>query len=188
MACAESTYRSCVFLGVFGWPRHLHINGLRFPRTWPYKEQVVQTTTQRNSCQNLIYYGLPPPKYGWKTPNTSLGGGQVGYGLEHSYCSDCWTCWNVLVDATLPSSDPAAVPQEQRYIEYLVVEYAQDVTTQTIGSNTTQDTKVSSSYLMRWKQTQVCVVSVGLFDTAITPPMLESLFLKNVDRYLQLLH
>jgi hypothetical protein len=89
------------------------------------------------------------------------------------------------VDATLPSSDPAAVPQEQRYIEYLVVEYARDVTTQTIGSNTTQDTV---SYHLRWKQPQVCVVSVGLFDTAITPPVPESLFLMNVDRYLQLLH
>lgn len=34
----------------------------------------------------------------------------------------------------------------------------------------------------------MCVVSVGLFDAAINPPVAVDVLLKNVDRYLQLLH
>jgi hypothetical protein len=159
-------------------------------RKWPYQEIdgiEIEVITRRNPCQNLLYYMLPPPRHSWQPPNVSLGEGPTGYGLEHPYCADCRNCWNVLVEATFNDTSDTAVNNigqpQQGYVEYLVVEYARDVSVQTSITNTTQDTV---SYHLRLKQPQVCVVSVGLFDATIANQS-DDIFLKNVDRYLSLL-
>ncbi|KAG7361179.1 hypothetical protein IV203_036279 [Nitzschia inconspicua] len=145
-------------------------------RKWPYHDdQTVKVTTRRHPCQNLLYFGLPPPGYPWVAPNASLGEGPTAYGLEHPYCMDCRNCWNVLVDASQE--------QTQRYIEYLVVEYSRDVSIQTSFTNTTQETV---SYHLQMKQPEVCVVSVGLFDFSI-PNLSQEVFLFNMERYISLL-
>jgi hypothetical protein len=159
-------------------------------RKWPYQEVddvSIEVTTRRNPCQNLLYYGLPPPRHSWQPPNISLGEGPTGYGLQHPYCADCRNCWNVLVDASFNDPGNASVKSvaqsHQRYVEYLVVEYARDVSIQTSITNYTQDTV---SYYLRLKQPLVCVVSVGLFDATIANQS-DDIFLKNMDRYLSLL-
>lgn len=167
-------------------------------RQWPYHhnnsdEVIVKVTTRRHACQNLLYYGLSPPNYPWIPPNLSLGEGPTGYGLEHPYCADCQNCWNILVDASnggksstindLSSNNAPQRQLQQRYIEYLVVEYARDVSLQSSITNTTQETV---SYHLRLKTPQVCVVSVGLLDASI-PNLPYDTFLRNVERYISLL-
>jgi hypothetical protein len=152
-------------------------------RKWPYQNATVNVSTRRNPCQNLLYYGLPPPRHSWQPPNASLGEGPTGYGLEHPYCADCRNCWNVLLDASVNDTVNNVATPNRRYVEYLVVEYARDVSVQTSITNTTQDTV---SYYLRLKQPQVCVVSVGLYDATIANQSNDT-FLKNVDRYLSLL-
>jgi hypothetical protein len=74
--------------------------------------------------------------------------------------------------------------ESQRSIEYLVVEYARDVSIQTLVSNTTQETV---SYYLRLQLPQVCVVSVGLMDAMMDPPVTQATFVLNMDRFLGLL-
>jgi hypothetical protein len=161
-------------------------------RKWPYHDdEMVQVTTRRHSCQNLLYYELPPPSYPWVPRNVSLGEGPTGYGLDHRYCADCRNCWNVLVDASASGKAATAninlssSQQQQKYVEYLVAEFARDVTIQTSLTNTTQET-IAYYLRLRRPPPQVCVVSVGLFDASI-PNLSEGIFLQNVDRFLGLL-
>ena len=157
---------------------------------------IVKTTSRRNNCQNLLYYKLPPSKQ-WTLPDPKYKGeGPIGYGLKNPYCTDCRNCWNVRMDATIPTTDDddddtttktkttKQRRKQQQYIEYLVVEYTRDVSIPTLVTNTTQETV---AYYLKSQLPEVCVVSVGLLDVMIYPPISQSMFVQNMDRYISLL-
>ena len=142
---------------------------------WPFGNLTMNT--RRNPCQNLIYMGLPPPEDGWKQPNPELGEGPIGIGKDRPFCMDCTNCWNVKIDSS---------PSNGFFVEYLVVEYARDVSLQSRVTRTTQETTVF--YLGRKNiAPSVCVASAGLNDAAINPPISDELYLQNLDKYLGLL-
>lgn len=159
---------SWVFLGDSSMAKLAYYVSLR----WPYDS--LNTTSRRDACQNLNYYRLPPPSDGWVPPDPTKGEGPVGYGAEHPYCMDCQKCWNVLMNG----------PTEELYVEYLVVEYARDVSLPTRVTQTTQET---AAYYLNLKSPKVCVVSAGLLDAAIDPPISIDVYIQNVDSYLELL-
>lgn len=162
--------KSWNFLGDSGMANIPYYISLR----WPF-ENSFNVTTRRQSCQNLAYYGLPPPKHGWIAPDVSKGEGPIGHGRENPYCMDCQKCWNVLIDnPTTPDV----------FVEYLVVEYARDVSIPSLVTNTTQETAI---YYMNSKPPAVCVVSAGILDAAIVPPISTDTYIQNVDKYLALL-
>jgi hypothetical protein len=140
---------------------------------WPFDS--LNTTSQRHACQNIQYYRLPPPSDGWVPPDPTKGEGPIDYGVAHPYCMDCQKCWNVLMN--VPTS-------EDTYVEYLVVEYARDVSIPTQVTQTTQET---AAYYLNLKSPKVCVASAGLLDASIDPPITIDLYIQNVDAYLELL-
>jgi hypothetical protein len=150
---------------------------------WPL-EPLLNVTTRRHPCQNLAYYGLPPPNHDWVPPDPSLGEGPIGYGLQNPYCMDCKKCWNVLMDNPTTTTTPTNTPVKN-FIEYLVVEYARDVSLPTLVTTTTQETAV---YYLKRKSPAVCIASAGLHDAAIDdPPISVDLYVQNVDKYMSLL-
>ncbi len=140
---------------------------------WPVANLTIRT--RRNPCQNLIYYGLPPPHDGWKQPIPELGEGPTGLGKDRPYCMDCSHCWNVKMESG---------PDADLTVEYLVVEYARDVSLPSRVTNTTQETAL---FYLNQKPPSVCVASAGLNDAAVQPPIAQELYLQNVDKYLGLL-
>jgi hypothetical protein len=189
---------SWVFLGSSDMALVVEYVSMKWPPSALYQDPtaapangLVNTTSRRNSCQNLLYYALPPPKE-WKAPDvSSKGEGPVGFGLQNPYCNDCRTCWNIRMDAPPVTIDSTADPQststtrpKRQYIEYLVVEYTRDVSIPTLVTNTTQETV---AYYLKSQLPEVCVVSVGLLDAMIHPPVSQSTFIHNMDRYIGLL-
>jgi hypothetical protein len=160
---------SWVFLGDSNMAKLAYYVSLR----WPFDS--LNTTSRRHACQNLEYYRLPPPSNGWVQPDPTKGEGPIRYGVEHPYCMDCQKCWNVLMN--VPTS-------EELYVEYLVVEYARDVS---LPSRVTQTTQETVAYYLNIKSPKVCVVSAGLLDAAIDPPITIDVYTENVDAYLELL-
>jgi hypothetical protein len=193
---------SWVFLGGPETVGLAYYMSLKWPSSMPSSNSKFNVTSRRNPCQNLLYYGFPPPNHGWIPPDPSKGEGPVLFGLENPYCMDCKKCWNVLLEDASPfrssllSPPPFAAAagadvatkannrERRRGIEYLVVEYARDVSIQTLVTNTTQET---AAYYLGMQRPDVCVVSVGLWDAAIGPPIPQSVFVNNVDRYFGLL-
>jgi hypothetical protein len=194
---------SWVFLGGPEVATLAHYVSMKWQSSFPSSAPEFHVTSRRNPCQNLLYYELPPPNHDWVPPDPSKGEGPVQFGLENPYCMDCKKCWNVLIEsesAYPPSSSPrptfppsstgidagtnATFKERHRTIEYLVVEYARDVSIQTLVTSTTQET---AAYYLGLKRPDVCVVSVGLWDAAIHPPVPQSLFVTNVERYISLL-
>lgn len=161
---------SWVFLGDAGMANIPYFLSVQ----WPVGNLTINT--RRNPCQNLIYYGLPPPNDGWKAPNSEQGEGPAGLGKERPYCMDCTNCWNVGMTSGTQADDLS--------VEYLVVEYARDVSLPSRVTKTTQET--AAFYLGR-KPPSVCVASAGLNDAAIQPPVTQELYLQNADKYLGLL-
>jgi hypothetical protein len=160
---------SWIFLGDNGMANLPYYISLK----WPF--DAFNVTTRRHSCQNLPYYGLPPPKHGWIAPDPLKGEGPIGHGKENPYCMDCKKCWNILMDnPTTPD----------KYVEYLVLEYARDVSIPTLVTNTTQETAI---YYLSTKSPAVCIASAGLHDAAIDPPISVDTYVQNVDKYLSLL-
>ena len=165
---------SWVFLGDDGMANIPYFLSLK----WPAKNLTV--STRRNPCQNLVYYGLSPPENGWKEPNPELGEGPIGIGKKHHFCMDCDKCWNVAMESAGPADDP------KLSVEYLVVEYARDVS---LPSRVTTTTQQTVSYYLGQKRIppSVCVVAAGLNDAAIEPPIPQDVYVQNVDKYLGLL-
>jgi hypothetical protein len=163
---------SWVFLGDSGMANLPYYISLK----WPFG--ALNITTRRHPCQNLAYYRLPPPNHEWIPPDPSKGEGPMGHALENPYCMNCKKCWNLLME------NPVF---PERYVEYLVVEYARDVSIPTLVTNTTQETAI---YYLRQRHRApptVCVASAGLHDAAIDPPISLDMYLTNVDKYLALL-
>jgi hypothetical protein len=146
-------------------------------KRWPY--ETTNSTSNRHACQNLDYYRLPPPYDGWVPPKHSHAEGPIGYGLDHPYCMDCRQCWNVKIQS------PQGPTQQERYIEYLVVEYSRDVSIPTRVSTTTQETAI---YYLEQMKPSVCVASAGLNDPFIIADMTLEQYVTNVDHYLDGLH
>ena len=176
---------SYVFLG----DQHMAKLAQAVSVNWPFENEPLNTTTtRRHPCQNLAYYGLPPPHDGkWIPPDsTGKGEGPVAYGKDHPYCQDCRKCWNILMETYQQPSQDDDDNHDVKYLEYLVVEYSRDVTTPTLVTNTTQET--ASYYLSRRAQRpSVCIASAGLNDAAIVPTPSLDTYIKNADRYLGLL-
>jgi hypothetical protein len=145
-------------------------------RQWPANN--LNISTRRNPCQNLVYYGLPPPDDGWRDPKPEMGEGPIGVGMEHHFCMDCTNCWNVAM-----TSGPS---DRNLSVEYLVVEYARDVS---LPSRVTTTTQQTVTYYLGQKRIppSVCVATAGLNDAAILPPVPQDVYIENVDRYLGLL-
>lgn len=139
---------------------------------WPFGN--VNITSRRNPCQNLLYYRMPPPDNGWQAPDPIKGEGPVGRGKDRPYCMDS-NSWNVMLQ-----SDSEA----DKYVEFLTVEFARDVSIQTLVTETTQET---IAYYLSRAPPAVCVATAGLNDAAIQPPISEGLFIENMDKYLALL-
>lgn len=187
---------SWVFLGGPETASLAYYMSLKWPSSLPSHKPEFNVTSRRSPCQNLLYYGLPPRTDGWIPPDPSKGEGPVSFGLDNPYCTDCKKCWNVLLEEENPSSssllpippsagtDSGSTSVRRRGIEYLVVEYARDVSIQTLVTKTTQET---AAYYLDLQRPDVCVVSVGLWDAAIGPPIPQSVFVNNVDRYFALL-
>jgi hypothetical protein len=164
--------RSWVFLGGDDMANIPYFLSLQRPAS------NLTVTTRRNPCQNLVYYGLPPPDSGWRDPNPELGEGPIGVGKKHHFCMDCTDCWNVAMTSGSSKQDLT--------VEYLVVEYARDVSLPSQMTTTTQQT---ATYYLGKKQNppSVCVASAGINDAAIHPPVPQAVYLRNVDTYLGLL-
>jgi hypothetical protein len=157
---------SWIFLGDEGMAKVAYYISLR----WPFES--LNITSNRHSCENLDYYKLPPLRGPWNPPDANKGEGPAGYGKEHPYCTDSQKNWNVKMD--VPTS-------QTQYVEYLVVEYARDVTLPTRVTKTTQET---ASYYLSTKNPAVCVVSAGLHDASIDPAISIDMYIQNVDTYL----
>lgn len=162
--------RSWVFLGGSEMAKLAHYVSLKTPFA------AGNVTTHRNSCQNLAYYGLPPPDHAWVPPDETRGEGPSGYGRQNPFCMDCRKCWNLLKSNHGTTNE---------YIEYLVVEYARDVSLPTLVTNTTQET--AAYYLGRRHSPPVCVASAGILDAMLEPAVPVDLFVQNVDKYMSML-
>lgn len=149
---------------------------------WP-ANNTLKVLTRRNPCQNLVYYGLPPPDTGWRQPDPQLGEGPIGIGLQRHFCTDCRNCWNIAMESAGSGTQSSSDVGHAVSVEYLVVEYARDVSLPSRWTNTTQQTV--THYLNQKKSSpSVCVATAGLNDAAIQPPISQEVYLQNVDNYL----
>ena len=182
-AFVEGSTPSWVFLGD---ALHMQPLAAAVSQRLPYK--IVDATSNRHACQNLDYYRLPPPNDGWLPPKHSHGEGPIGYGVEHPYCMDCRTCWNVklhgpsVTTTTTTKKKSEGNDVSRRYLEYLVVEYSRDVSIPTLVSQTTQETAV---YYLEQMKPSVCVASAGLNDPFLDPTLSMEQYVTNVDHYLE---
>jgi hypothetical protein len=193
-----------------------NVNGNEARDSGQLSQHDWNITTRRNSCQNLLYLGIPPPQSssavspqhindhgGWTIPNHQKGEGPVNYGKQNPWCMDCLKCWNVLLSPlssaastpTSTSTSPPSLPlaQELQYLEYLAVEYARDVSVPSVAGNTTQET---TAYYLRSKRPQVCVLHTGMLDATIpfvdttssdSTMMPDAIFHDNMGRFISLL-
>ena len=115
-------------------------------------------------CGLATYLGAPRAD-NWTLPSAVQG--PVHYGLQHHFCADCSGC-----DASLRAN-----------VEYIPVEFANDVEIQTNSLRTTQ--QVVGEYLSK-NNKDVCFVSAGIHDLAISN-LTEHGYVKNVLRYISLL-
>lgn len=122
----------------------------------------------------------------WTPPNPSLLQGPIAHGLKNPYCTDLMgTLYRM------------ASENRTHFIEFLTVEFANDVEQQSEFGNTTQET-ISKYLSLQIKEKQipkeqsVCVASAGLHDQILCPDLKSELkcldlYLLNVRKYLKLL-
>uniref|UniRef100_A0A7R9ZKF4 Uncharacterized protein n=1 Tax=Craspedostauros australis TaxID=1486917 RepID=A0A7R9ZKF4_9STRA len=164
---------SWVFLGGYDMSQVVHYISLQ----WPHESLNIKS--RRDPCKNIEYYKIPR-RVPWTAPNATLGEGPVGYGKDHPYCTDSQRVWNVLLD--VPT-------QQDKYVEYLVVEYARDVS---IPSHVTKTTQETAALYLSNKSPEVCVANTGLHDASIVDPKTGEplpidVYIHNVDAYITLL-
>lgn len=143
---------------------------------YPHEVTIKRNESRtRDKCALLEYFDMKEPSV-WVPPNVNLLQGPVAYGLHNPFCSDMmgWA--------------PNMIGNLERSIEFLNVEFAQDVEYPTETTSTTQET--AALYLTNEnKDNHVCVVNAGTHDHEIsksldTPP---DQFVDNVQTYLRLL-
>jgi hypothetical protein len=134
-----------------------------------------QTKRQHGRCNHTEYYGLENPAV-WVYPDHSKGEGPVGCCGKPMipHCSDLHWAFNMRIE------------KKARMMEFLVVEFARDVETQTASTKTTQETV--AKYLQQNYETKktVCVANTMLHDIAIPGISLE-VFISNLNDYIGLL-
>mmetsp|Transcript_7795 Transcript_7795/g.11881 ORF Transcript_7795/g.11881 Transcript_7795/m.11881 type:complete len:368 (+) Transcript_7795:87-1190(+) len=112
----------------------------------------------------------------WRQPDEKRLQGPVVYGKDNPFCSDM-NGWG-----------PYKIGDGKRSLEFLNVEFAQDVEIQTATTTTTQE--AAALYLKNDnKEDHVCVVNAGLHDQAVpkSPDVPQDQFVNNVKSYLKLL-
>jgi len=112
----------------------------------------------------------------WTPPDAKFLQGPEMYGLHNPFCSDM-NGWG-----------PYTIGDGTKSVEFLNVEFAQDVEIQTKNTFTTQE--AVALYLKNEKKDDhVCVVNAGIHDQTLlkTPDVPKDQFVKNVQSYLKLL-
>lgn len=139
----------------------------------------------RGRCGFLDYVNISKRKK-WVQPNPLLLQGPIDHGLKNPYCTDLMgTLYRMTSE------------NRTHFIEFLTVEFANDVAHQSAVGNTTQET-VSKYLAMQIEERRipreqsVCVASTGLHDQALCPGLnsevkCRDLYLFNVKKYLNLL-
>ena len=135
----------------------------RLSKNFAFRE-ASRETRHSTRCGLATYLGAPRAD-NWTLPSAVQG--PVKYGLQHHFCADCSGC-----DASLTAN-----------VEYIPVEFANDVEIQTNSLRTTQE--VVGEYLSK-NNKDVCFVSAGFHDLAISN-LTEHGYVKNVLRYISLL-
>lgn len=148
-----------------------------------YPRKVTGDKYSSNRCGFLEYANIPQKKM-WAPPNHSLLQGPCRNGLENPFCSD--------LSGTL-----YRMTSENRthFIEFVTVEFANDVEQQSKYGKTTQETV--SKYLSRQikerripRQQSVCVANTGIHDQQLCGDLkmeeqCRDLYLLNVRNYLK---
>ena len=165
-------------------------------------------------CERMEQFQLLrlPTIQEWQLPNHSVGEGPLANGLSNPYCTDCSGCDSEVISCTmvnvskadrcktdvirsLNSGHPGLSYIGPSYSGFLSVEFARDVELQTSEYATTQENLLSSYIASKWnKPVELvfefgrpnCVVSAGHHDVGI-PNITLSVYLQNVQRYLELL-
>ena len=139
----------------------------------------------RGRCGFLNYVNISKRKK-WIQPNPSLLQGPIDHGLKNPYCTDLMgTLYRMTSE------------NRTHFIEFLTVEFANDVEQQSAVGNTTQET-VSKYLAMQIEERRipreqsVCVASTGLHDQALclglnSEVKCRDLYLFNVKKYLNFL-
>ena len=158
---------------------------IQMRKHYPYKPfKIARKAYER--CGFLDYVKMEKqPNNTWNKPSRTQG--PTMYGLGHPYCSDLAGFTN-----NMYQSDDG-----EHYMEYLVVEYAQDVENQTPETETTQET--TALYLKKQlhdknmtSNDNVCVLNTGIHDQNLCRNLThlnecEDAYLQNVASYLKLL-
>ena len=150
-----------------------------------YPHTINITRNAEGRCGFLNYVKMERRQIKtWKKPNSTQG--PTAHGLDNPYCSDIAGFGNKMFQ-----SDGV------NYMEYLVIEYAQDVANQTPETETTQET--TALYLKKQllnknmtSDDNVCVINTGLHNQRlchdnITSSECEDVYLQNVAKYLKVL-
>ena len=129
----------------------------------------------KGRCALCKYFNMKKSDV-WIQPDEKRLQGPERYGKIYPFCSDM-NGWG-----------PLMMGDGKRSLEFLNVEFAQDVECQTATTATTQET--AALYLKNdRKEDHVCVVNAGLHDQAVlkSPDTPQDQFVNNVRSYLKLL-
>ena len=169
---------------------------------YPHAHSSVKMAEHK--CGFLKYAGFERSET-WTYPNWNLTEGPIVNGYDMHWCSDLdgWDNMMVRSDVPIVNAPPAthnisAVHnhtsignnvEKNKFIEYLVVEFAKDVEQQTPTTTTTQETAVA--YIQSHDvppSESVCVVNTGLHDLTVWHTALnvtDGKFFENVQWYLE---
>ena len=147
---------------------------------YPFEHYIVKKGFR---CRFMEYIGIDRENITeWKKPNITQG--PVAYGLQHPYCSDTAGHKHLLIQATNRSN----------YLEYLMIDFANDVEMQTLQTTTTQET--AALYLKLQfvqnnvtKEDNVCIMNTGRHDQELCKHFNSTyhcyeVYLENVEKYL----
>lgn len=143
---------------------------------YPYKVTIKRGAIRtKDRCALLKYFNMKKSDV-WIQPDEIRLQGPESYGKINPFCSDM-NGWG-----------PFMIGDGKRSLEFLNVEFAQDVEIQTATTSTTQE--AAALYLKNdRKEDHVCVVNAGLHDQAVlkSPDTPQDQFVNNVKSYLKLL-
>ncbi|GFH61556.1 hypothetical protein CTEN210_18032 [Chaetoceros tenuissimus] len=147
---------------------------------YPFEHYIVRKGFR---CRFMEYIGIDRENITeWKKPNITQG--PVAYGLQHPYCSDTAGHKHLLIQATNRSN----------YMEFITIDFASDVSQQTLHTRTTQET--AALYLKLQfvqnnvtKEENVCIMNTGRHDQELCKNFNSTyhcyeVYLFNVETYL----
>mmetsp|Transcript_697 Transcript_697/g.1959 ORF Transcript_697/g.1959 Transcript_697/m.1959 type:complete len:464 (-) Transcript_697:500-1891(-) len=205
------------------------INGLT---SWDgLRVNVQRLKSSKDRCAMMEFMALAAEKgtMRWVSPSLSLGEGPVHYGFHHEYCTECEECRSQLHHIEFnekgeehPEKGRLSASKKKKKkkkktgastnnnlvfvtnMRYMVVEFARDVSQQTLTTKTTQETVanyIADQRKQEWQREQqvvalrpgrttdtgsICVISAGLQDLEISQ-MTKELYTNNVEQYWRLL-